>query len=168
MTGLEEEEQMITVTVSPRIYTREEADAVFYEVMEGMEERIRGKNESLQAVSQDLKLPSYLSEYGVRVRWHSSEPELLSSAGSVDTEIKRVHEVMLQAELSAGDYRADFELPVTLVPEVLTPEEQQKKKFSEELSGWTGSRNMRNIWNFRQSIRERHYPTGMRKNLITS
>lgn len=39
MTGLEEEEQMITVTVSPRIYTREEADAVFYEVMEGMEER---------------------------------------------------------------------------------------------------------------------------------
>lgn len=133
VTGLEEEEQMITVTVSPRIYTREEADAVFYEVMEGMEERIRGKNESLQAVSQDLKLPSYLSEYGVRVRWHSSEPELLSSAGSVDTEIKRVHEVMLQAELSAGDYRADFELPVTLVPEVLTPEEQQKKKFSEEL-----------------------------------
>ena len=133
VTGLEEEEQMITVTVSPRIYTREEADAVFYEVMEGMEERIRGKNESLQAVSQDLKLPSYLSEYGVRVRWHSSEPELLSSAGSVDTEIKRVQEVMLQAELSAGDYRADFELPVTLVPEVLTPEEQQKKKFSEEL-----------------------------------
>lgn len=53
VTGLEEEEQMITVTVSPRIYTREEADAVFYEVMEGMEERIRGKNESLQAVSQD-------------------------------------------------------------------------------------------------------------------
>lgn len=73
------------------------------------------------------------------MRWHSSEPELLSSAGSVDTEIKRVHEVMLQAELSAGDYRADFELPVTLVPEVLTPEEQQKKKFSEELSGWTAA-----------------------------
>lgn len=142
MTGLEEEEQMITVTVSPRIYTREEADAVFYEVMEGMEERIRGKNESLQAVSQDLKLPSYLSEYGVRVRWHSSEPELLSSAGSVDTEIKRVHEVMLQAELSAGDYRADFELPVTLVPEVLTPEEQQKRSFPKNCP-LDGSRNMR-------------------------
>ena len=77
MSGLEKDEQTITVTVSPRVYTREEADAVFYEVMEGMEERIRGKNESLQAVSQDLKLPSYLSEYGVRVRWHSSEPEYL-------------------------------------------------------------------------------------------
>ena len=114
-------------------YTREEADAVFYEVMEGMEERIRGENESLQAVSQDLKLPSYLSEYGVRVRWHSSEPEFLSSAGTVDMEIKRAQEVVLQAELSAGEYRADFELPVTLVPESLTPEEQKRKQFSEEL-----------------------------------
>ena len=133
VSGLEKDEQTITVTVSPRVYTREEADAVFYEVMEGMEERIRGKNESLQAVSQDLKLPSYLSEYGVRVRWHSSEPEFLSSAGTVDTEIKRAQEVVLQAELSAGEYRADFKLPVTLVPESLTPEEQKRKQFSEEL-----------------------------------
>ena len=134
VTGLEEEEQMITVTVSPRIYTREEADAG---ILRGHGREWRSESaermRAFQAVSQDLKLPSYLSEYGVRVRWHSSEPELLSSAGSVDTEIVRVHEVMLQAELSAGDYRADFELPVTLVPEVLTPEEQQKKKFSEEL-----------------------------------
>ena len=133
VSGLEKDEQTITVTVSPRVYTRVEADAVFYEVMEGMEERIRGKNESLQAVSQDLKLPSYLSEYGVRVRWHSSEPEFLSSAGTVDMEIKRAQEVVLQAELSAGEYRADFELPVTLVPESLTPEEQKRKQFSEEL-----------------------------------
>ena len=133
VSGLEEGEQTVTVTVSPRVYTREEADAVFYKVMEGMEERIRGNNESLQSVSQDLKLPSYLSEYGVRVRWHSSEPELLSSAGTVDTEIKRPQEVVLQAELSAGEYRADFELPVTLVPETLTPEERQRKEFSEEL-----------------------------------
>ena len=133
VSGLEKDEQTITVTVSPRVYTREEADAVFYEVMEGMEERLRGKNESLQAVSQDLKLPSYLSEYGVRVRWHSSEPEFLSSAGPVDTEFKRAQEVVLQAELSAGEYRADFKLPVTLVPESLTPEEQKRKQFSEEL-----------------------------------
>ena len=40
---------------------------------------------------------------------------------------------MLQAELSAGEYRADFKLPVTLVPESLTPEEQKRKQFSEEL-----------------------------------
>ena len=133
VSGLEEGEQTITVTISPRVYTREEADAVFYEVMEGMEERIRGNNESLQAVSQDLKLPSYLSEYGVRVRWHSSEPELLSSAGTVDTEIKKPQEVVLQAELSAGDYQAEFELPVMLLPESLTQEERQRKEFSEEL-----------------------------------
>lgn len=138
VTGLEDGEQTITVTVSPRVYTREEADAVFYEAMESMEARICGKNESLQAVSQNLNLPSYLSEYGVRVRWHSSEPELLSSAGTVEAEIKRPQEVVLQAELSAGEYQADFQFPVTLVPESLTAEEQKRKQFAEELARLDG------------------------------
>lgn len=131
--GLAEDDQTVTVKVSPRVYTREEAEAVFYEAMDGMEERIRGKNESLHAVSQDLELPSYLKESGVRVRWHSSEPELLSSSGTVEAEIKKPQELVLQAELSAGEYRADFEIPVTLIPVTLTVEEQLQREFSEEL-----------------------------------
>ena len=109
VSGLGTEEQTVTVKVSPRVYTREEADAVFFEIMDSLEEEIRGKNESLQAVSENLKLPSYLDEYGVRVRWHSSEPELLSSAGTIEAEIEKKQEVVLQAEFLAGEYRADFE-----------------------------------------------------------
>lgn len=134
VSGLGTEEQTVTVKVSPRVYTREEADAVFFEIMDSLEEEIRGKNESLQAVSENLKLPSYLDEYGVRVRWHSSEPELLSSAGTIEAEIEKKQEVVLQAELSAGEYRADFELPVTLVPKKLTEEELLRKHFSKEVN----------------------------------
>lgn len=132
--GLGSREQTVTVKVSPRVYTKQEADAVFFEIMDRMEERIRGKNESLQEVSENLQLPSYLDEYGVRVRWHSSEPERLSSAGTIETEIEKKQEVVLQAEFLAGEYRADFELPVTLVPKKRTEEELLKKHFSEEVS----------------------------------
>ena len=134
VSGLGTEEQTVTVKVSPRVYTREEADEVFFEIMDSLEEEIRGKNESLQAVSENLKLPSYLDEYGVRVRWHSSEPELLSSAGTIEAGIEKKQEVVLQAELSAGEYRADFELPVTLVPKKLTEEELLRKHFSKEVN----------------------------------
>ena len=56
----EEQEVSVTVQVSPRRYTKAEADQVFYEIMDGMEERIRAGNPSLMAVMSDLKLPTRL------------------------------------------------------------------------------------------------------------
>lgn len=134
VSGLGEEDQAVTVKVSPRVYTEEEADAVFYEVMEQLGEQILGENESLDAVTQNLVLPSYLRESGVRVRWHSSEPELLSSSGTIEGEVLKKQEVLLQAELQTGDFRADFEIPVTLLPKSQSPQEQRLRAFSEELA----------------------------------
>lgn len=134
VSGLGGEEQVVTVLVSPRVYTKEEADTVFYEAMDALGEQILGENESLDAVTEDLVLPSYLRESGVRVRWHSSEPEFLSSTGTIETEVRKKQEVLLEAELQAGDFRAEFEIPVTLVPKTLTGEEQVLRAFSEELA----------------------------------
>ena len=134
VSGLGEEDQVVTVKVSPRVYTEEEADAVFYEVMDQLGEQILGENESLDAVTQDLVLPSYLRGSGVRVRWHSSEPELLSSSGTIEGEVLKKQEVLLQAELQTGDFRADFEIPVTLLPKSQSPQEQRLRAFSEELA----------------------------------
>lgn len=133
VSGLGEEEQVVTVKVSPRVYTKEEADTVFYEVMEQLGEQILGKNESLDAVTENLVLPSYMRESGVRVRWHSSEPELLSSSGTIEREVLKKQEVLLQAELRTGDFQADFEIPVTLLPKSRSQEEELLQAFSEEL-----------------------------------
>ena len=133
VSGLGEEEQTVTVKISPRVYTKEEADDVFYEAMEQLGEQILGENESLDAVTENLVLPSYLRENGVQVRWHSSEPELLSSSGTIEGEVLKRQEVLLQAELRTGDFQADFEIPVTLLPKSRSQEEQLLRTFSEEL-----------------------------------
>lgn len=134
VSGLGGKEQVVTVLVSPRVYTKEEADTVFYEAMEALGEEILGENESLDMVTENLVLPSYLRDRGVRVRWHSSEPEFLSSTGTIETEVLRKQEVILEAELQTGDFRAEFEIPVTLVPKARTGEEQMLRSFSEELA----------------------------------
>lgn len=58
VSGLGEEEQTVTVKISPRVYTKEEADDVFYGAMEQLGEQILGENESLDAVTENLVLPS--------------------------------------------------------------------------------------------------------------
>lgn len=42
-------------------------------------------------------------------------------------------EILLQAELRTGDFQADFEIPVTLLPKSRSQEEQLLRTFSEEL-----------------------------------
>ncbi|MFR5730783.1 MAG: immunoglobulin-like domain-containing protein [Clostridium sp.] len=96
-------------------------------------EQILGENESLDAVTENLVLPSYLRESGVQIRWHSSEPELLSSSGIIEGEVLKRQEVLLQAELRTGDFQADFEIPVTLLPKSRSQEERLLRTFSEEL-----------------------------------
>lgn len=133
VSGLGKTEQTVTVKVSPREYTKEEAEQVFYEVMDRLSEQILGNNESLACVTEDLKLPTYLSEEGIRIRWHSSEPEFLSSDGQLETEVAKKQEVVLEAELSAGEYQADFEVPVTLVPKTFSEEEARLRGFQAEV-----------------------------------
>ena len=131
--GLEAEAVPVTVSVSPRKYTQDEAQRVFYEVMDGIEERIRAENASLMEVTSELSLPSRVDEKGIRLRWRSSDPELLSSEGKVKTEVSAPQEVTLYAELSDGACSADFEIPVRLVPGKLTGEQERLKGFTREL-----------------------------------
>ncbi len=132
--GLGEKEQAVTVKVSPRVYTKEEADDVFYAAMEQLGEQILRENESLKTVTSDLVLPTYLKESGVQIRWHSSEPDVMSSSGTIVTEVEKEQELFLQAELRTGDYRADYEIPVTLVPKARSPEQELLRAFTDEVT----------------------------------
>lgn len=131
--GLEEQEVPVTVRVSPRQYTKEEADQVFYEIMDGIEERIRAGNPSLMEITSDLTLPNRLEDQGVRLRWQSSEPDFLSSSGELKTRVEQAVDVILYVELSDGSYQGEFEVPVRLIPEKLTPQQEQMSKLQQEI-----------------------------------
>lgn len=132
--GLEEQEVPVTVRVSPRCYTKEEADQVFYEIMDGMEERILADNHSLMEVTSDLILPTRLEEQGIRLRWRSSEPDFLTSSGAVKAPVEEAKEAVLFVELSDGRFQGEFELPVRLIPQKLTPQQEQLSALQEEIA----------------------------------
>lgn len=134
--GLEEQEVPITLTVGARTYGEEEIQQVFTQVMDTMEQRIRADNASLMEVRTDLKLPVRLEEQGVRLRWYSSEPEILDSQGKVKKQEElgpQGQMVILSVELSDGTYHQDYEIPVRVLPPERTPQEQQIAAFQKEL-----------------------------------
>ncbi len=59
----------LDITVSPRRYTKEEADKVFSYIVENIEGFIVKGDQSLASVNHDLNLITKLKEYGVELSW---------------------------------------------------------------------------------------------------
>lgn len=125
--GLAEEEIPIRISVGSKIYTEAEAEAVFAEILESMEERIRGDNVSLMEVNRDLKLPARLNEAGVRIRWYPSDTGMMDSSGKLLQEVEKPFNMSLSAELitevlpeGKGEKpiicHRTYQIPICLVP----------------------------------------------------
>lgn len=132
--GLLEEPVDLTVEVGPRIYTEQEAERVFEEIMEGMEEKIRGKNPSLMEVREDLKLPSRWEDSGVRLLWYSEDPEWISATGKIEKTVEEPQNVQLQVHMSAGKYQAEYLIFLRLMPVIQTDEEALKLGLIKEIA----------------------------------
>lgn len=132
--GLDEKEVALTVDVGARTYTEAEAEIVFAAIMDTMEARIRGDNPSLMEVRSNLRLPARLDDYGIRLRWYSSDPELMDSEGKLGTALSDEEEdagrfLSLHVRLSAGDVIREFEIPVRVLP----PVQSKDKKMARDL-----------------------------------
>ncbi len=132
--GLLEEPVDLAVEVGPRIYTEQEAERVFEEIMEGMEEKIRGKNPSLMEVREDLKLPSRWEDSGVRLLWYSEDPEWISATGKIEKTVEEPQNVQLQVHMSAGKYQAEYLIFLRLMPVIQTDEEALRSGLIKEIA----------------------------------
>ena len=74
----------LDITVSPKRYTEEEANAVFREIYDQLEELVVAEGESFANLQHDLHLMTKLPKYGVQLSW-DFYPELdpAMAAGSV-------------------------------------------------------------------------------------
>lgn len=85
VSGLTEDTSVpLDITVSPKRYTEEEADAVFREIYDQLEELVVAEGESFANLQHDLHLMTKLPKYGVQLSW-DFYPELdpAIAAGSV-------------------------------------------------------------------------------------
>ena len=85
VSGLTEDASVpLDITVSPKRYTEEAADAVFREIYDQLEELVVAEGESFANLQHDLHLMTKLPKYGVQLSW-DFYPELdpAMAAGSV-------------------------------------------------------------------------------------
>ena len=70
VSGLTEDTSVpLDITVSPKRYTEEEANAVFREIYEQLEELVVAEGESFANLQHDLHLMTKLPKYGVELSW---------------------------------------------------------------------------------------------------
>ncbi len=85
VSGLTEDTSVpLDITVSPKRYTEEEANAVFREIYDQLEELVVAEGESFANLQHDLHLMTKLPKYGVQLSW-DFYPELdpAMAAGAV-------------------------------------------------------------------------------------
>lgn len=118
VSGLTEDTSVpLDITVSPKRYTEEEADAVFREIYEQLEELVVAEGESFANLQHDLHLMTKLPKYGVQLSW-DFYPELdpAMAAGSVPQDEDASAEALAGDELpqdadASAEALAEDELP---------------------------------------------------------
>ena len=105
VSGLTEDTSVpLDITVSPKRYTEEEADAVFREIYDQLEELVVAEGESFANLQHDLRLMTKLPKYGVQLSW-DFYPELdpALAAGSVPQDADAPAEATGEGEMPLGD-----------------------------------------------------------------
>ena len=108
-------EQEVQLEISPRDWTRAEANALFDRCEAELKEKL---TEKLQALHGDLELPPLSKDGLVTVTWSSSDPARISEEGKVDLiGAKQGETVTLTAVLSVGEYTRRVDLEAHLAPD---------------------------------------------------
>lgn len=130
---LEGNVQEFHVMLWPQELSVEELNKLAAEFMQQLPELIKGKNESLQKVTEDLELLEFYEGYPFRVEWKTGRPDVLSSSGSVSRPCEQV-QVELQGEIYCQDQSWKKTIDALILPPVLTPQEQLHLDLEEYLT----------------------------------
>lgn len=122
---LDEDEIPVSVEVAERVPGKEEATEAIEASYHLLAERILGENTSLEAVSRDLYLPTYLEETACEVYWYIDNTERIDRNGTVNTEgISGAEQVNLTAEISIGPYEKEYVFSAMVVLGEMNEQEQ--------------------------------------------
>lgn len=71
------------IEVAERLYTEEELQQMFTDMLPALEKQMLGQNKSPFCVTVSLKLPDAVEGYPFEMKWHSSRPDVLNRNGSI-------------------------------------------------------------------------------------
>ena len=103
--------------VTPRAYTEE----TFYEVMDQaksyISQRVLGENQSADKITTSLNLMKSIPSLGLKVSWRRDDKEMVEYDGSIaNKSITQKKQVVLTATISFGDFKEEYQVPLTILP----------------------------------------------------
>lgn len=124
--GLPDGDGEIELQIKEQQYSQKEAEKSFEQAFQKAKEEALAENPSFDRISTPLKLSSRLDGFGITMKWDSQNPELISSGGEIYLEQMEDEQekTVLFLTLTAGRYKREYEIPVTVVKPVLTKQEE--------------------------------------------
>ena len=121
----------VTVNLSGRTYSEEEANEAYGKLLELLPQQIKGDNPSLDEVRSNLNLISGIGELGIRLRWESTRQDLVDAFGEVHGEgvPEEGERLDLRVEMWDGAHSEQFLLPVRVLPPDKNPLEERIGEF---------------------------------------
>lgn len=129
-----EEEKTILYTVEEQKYNPEEVSALFREASMRLPETILGENDSLEHITKDLELVTFMEGYPFQIAWESSSYSILHTDGAVCNEaLEEAETVMLKAYFRYEESEFEEIFPVRIYPAVYTKEEMLMQSIYDAL-----------------------------------
>lgn len=123
--GVNPKSKLMRLNIDELAYDSAHAEEIFREIREELPDMILQENESASQVRSPLYLPSVYRESDVRISWKISDPEVLSEKGEILEADPGGSELLLSAELYAGEFREHLEYELVVFP----PEDTDARRF---------------------------------------
>lgn len=113
------ESQELTLELEEQMYTEEETQDIFSEVMDKLDYIILGQNKSKDKITKDLYLPNFIEEYPVEILWEMDRYDMIELNGTLIQEnlLEEGALVELRALLRYQDREAVYVTNVVVYPE---------------------------------------------------
>ena len=130
------ENEEITVEISEQIYTSEQIRDMFQQVMELLDQKLLGENDSKDYITKDLVLPTMLDDFPVEILWEMDRYDIIGNGGKLITEnlSKEGTLVELRGQLFYGEEEALYVTHVYVFPEEKTGKEKWISDVEEAFS----------------------------------
>jgi hypothetical protein len=136
--GLREEDRktarQITLDIAERVYTQEETLELFEEGKEYIQKSVLARNESADAIYENLSFSTSIPDTGITVTWEPEDYNLIKSDGTVNNEeLTEGITTTVTAVLSYGELNASVCLYLRIQPRRYSKEGLIDNKLTKEL-----------------------------------
>lgn len=128
-------QQHVTVSVLPREYTKEEFEQASEDAKTYITKAFLGENVSMDKIYYPVNLISAVPESGLHVEWKFGDNDFIGMDGVIHHEgLLEEAKTTMTAVITSGEFKNEYEMSLTILPEVLSKEDQLLYQLNSKLT----------------------------------